>query len=349
MPDHHPSVEIIIPHARGFQMLERCLDSLGKSSCTALSICIVDNASGEEKQLAGLQKKYKQLRLVSHAFNKGYSGGCNSGLFSSSAKYVVFLNDDATVDPLCIARLVDAAEADETIAALQPKILSLQARRAGKKVFDYAGAAGGLIDRLGYPYCYGRTFLHIENDSGQYDSRRNIFWASGVALFARRDVVTETGGFDEDFFMHMEEIDLCWRILLKGYRIVSVPSAVVYHEGASTLPAHSPEKIFLNHRNNIAMVLKNRSAVALLPVLPLRLLFECAAAVRYLAADGQGAKKAAGILRALWQNLVQLPHTLRKRKEVQKTRCVTDAVLFGHSPLTILFSRTAPLGNRTGV
>ncbi len=340
MPGKIPPVEIIIPHYRGAIMLERCLDSLVHTRYPAMYICIVDNCSGERDALDGLKRKFGGLRVISLPENRGYAGGCNSALFSSSADYVVFMNDDIVADPSWLEPLVAVAEADPAIAALQPKILSLQAMLEGKMVFDYAGGAGGLLDRLGYPYCYGRTFYRTENDTGQYDSGQDIFWASGVAMFARREVVADIGGFDEDFFMHMEEIDLCWRTLLRGYRILSVPSSRVYHEGGASLAEGTPEKIYLNHRNNIAMLLKNRSATALSWVLPLRLALECAAAVRYLAGDRYRTRSVLSVLRALLDNMRQLPGTLRKRKNVQGRREVADTTLFRKAPFSVVFSRS---------
>ncbi len=341
MDSQKPSVEVIIPHYRGVAMLERCLCSLSGTSYAAMSICIVDNSGGEE-ELAGLAGRFERLRVVSLLSNKGYAGGCNRGLFSSPAKYVVFMNDDTAVDPLWLDYLVEAAEADGTIAVLQPKILSLQAERKGKKVFDYAGAAGGLIDRLGYPYCYGRTFFRTENDHGQYDHEQDIFWASGVAMFARREIAADLGGFDEDFFMHMEEIDLCWRIRLRGYRVFYVPEAVVYHEGGASLAERSPEKRYLNHRNNIAMLLKNMSAATLAWVFPVRLLLECAAAALYFAKGPYRARSALSVFRAFRDNITQMRRTFSKRREVQGLREVSDIVLFHNAPVSILFKRKIP-------
>ena len=348
MTRRDPSVEIIIPHYRGRFILERCLDSLVKTSYTAMSICIVDNGSGEGDICAELKRRIEKLRVVTLQSNKGYAGGCNSALLSSSADYVVFMNDDTVVDPSWLLPLVELAEADGAIAALQPKILSLQAKQAGKKIFDYAGAAGGLIDRLGYPYCYGRTFFRTENDYGQYDEGKDIFWASGVAMFAKRAVVADLGGFDDDFFMHMEEIDLCWRILLQGYRIVSAPSSIVYHEGGASLAKGAPEKIYLNHRNNLAMLLKNRSATALVWVLPLRMVLECVAAVRYLITGSQRTKSALSVLRALIDNIRLLRNTLKKRNDVQVMRNVTDKMLFRNAPLSIFFSPVVAEKKATG-
>ncbi|WP_294346661.1 glycosyltransferase family 2 protein [Prosthecochloris sp.] len=341
MTRYDPSVEIIIPHYKGRFILERCLDSLVKTSYPAMSICIVDNGSGEGDICAGLERRIENLRVVTLPLNEGYAGGCNSALFSSSADYVVFMNDDAVVEPSWLLPLVEQAESDGRIAALQPKILSLQAKQAGKKIFDYAGAAGGLIDRLGYPYCYGRTFFRTENDHGQYDEGKDIFWASGVAMFAKRAVVADLGGFDDDFFMHMEEIDLCWRILLQGYRIVSAPSSIVYHEGGASLAKGTPKKIYLNHRNNLAMLLKNRSATALVWVLPLRMILECVAAVRYLATGSQRVNSTLSVLRSLIDNIRLLRNTLRKRNVIQGKRTVTDKMLFRNVPLSIVFGLAA--------
>lgn len=342
MTGTNPSVEIIIPHYRGASMLERCLESLSGTGYPAMDICIVDNASGEERALAGLKSRFERVRVITLPVNKGYAGGCNAALFSSPADYVVFLNDDTVVEPSWLEPLVGVAEADITVAALQPKILSLQGQRTGRKVFDYAGGAGGLLDRLGYPYCRGRILYRTEDDHGQYDDERDIFWASGVAMFARKDAVAALGGFDEDFFMHMEEIDLCWRLLLKGFRVCSVPSSVVYHEGGASLATGSPEKTYLNHRNNLAMLCKNRGAAALFFVLPLRLGLECVSVFHYLLSKQHRSENALAVMRALFDNMLRLRDTLKKRKKVQIMRVVPDSVLLRHAPFTILFSRGAP-------
>ena len=235
---YSPSVDIIIPYYRRRDMLERCLDSLEQCNYPAMGIIVVDNG-GTEAGLVFLVKRYRNARLLRLAENRGYAGGCNAGLKSSTADYVVFMNDDTEHDPLWLERLVSVALEDTLIGALQPKILALKPFKKGKKVFDYAGAAGGMIDRLGYPWCRGRTFAGVEPDKGQYESGQDIFWASGVAMFANRVVAEKLGGFDEDFFMQMEEIDLSWRMQLAGYRVRSVPASVVLHEGGASLPGGS--------------------------------------------------------------------------------------------------------------
>ncbi len=308
-----PSVDIIIPHFKRRDMLERCLDSLEKTSYPSMGIIVIDNG-GTEAGLIFLVKRYRNARLLRIPENRGYAGGCNEGLKNSAADYVVFMNDDTEHDPLWLEPLVRTALADDRIAALQPKILSLKPYHRGKKLFDYAGAAGGMINPLGYPWCLGRTFSACETDRGQYDNPQDIFWASGVAMFTKRVVVEELGGFDDDFFMQMEEIDLSWRMKLAGYRVRSVPSSIVLHEGGASLSAGSPEKIYFNHRNNITMLLKNRSMAALLWVLPLRLLLEVAASLFYLTQYPDGVKKSAAVFRAFGYNVRCFGATMKKRR-----------------------------------
>ncbi|ASQ90034.1 glycosyl hydrolase [Prosthecochloris sp. GSB1] len=332
------AVEVVIPHYRGFSMLERCLRSLSATRYPSMRICVVDNASGEE-EIGSLAARFDGLRVIAHTENKGFAGGCNSGLFSSTAKYLVFMNDDVTVEPSWLRKLVDAAEEDPSIAALQPKVLSAPARRNGESRFDYAGAAGGRIDRLGYPFCYGRTFRETERDEGQYDRPRDIFWASGAAMFVRRDAAVASGGFDEEFFMHMEEIDLCWRLLLRGLRVVSAPGSVVYHEGGASLAAGSPEKRYLNHRNNIAMLLRNMSLSHLFWAFPLRLMLELTAAAGYFFRGDDGLRAAGAVLRALRDNAAQVSAIGAKRREVQLSRRVRERTLFRGAPFSVFFVR----------
>ncbi len=334
----YPSVDIIIPHYQRRDMLERCLDSLEKTNYPSMSILVVDNG-GSQAGLVFLVKRYRNARLLRLPENRGYSGGCNEGLKHSSADYVVFMNDDTEHDPLWLDALVRAALEDKDIGALQPKILSLKDYNKGKKIFEYAGAAGGMIDRMGYPWCLGRKFSTIEQDRGQYDGGQDIFWASGVAMFVKRTVAEELGGFDDEFFMQMEEIDLSWRMKLAGYHVRSVPSSVVLHEGGASLHGGSAEKIYFNHRNNIAMILKNRSTAGLLWVIPLRLLLEFAAAVFYLTQFPGALKKSGAVFRALAYNIRKLASTIKKRQKIQAMRIVGDRTIFCHSPISLIARR----------
>jgi GT2 family glycosyltransferase len=332
-----PSVDIIIPHFKRRDMLERCLDSLEKTSYPSMSILVVDNG-GSQAGLVFLVKRYRNARLLRLPENRGYAGGCNEGLKHSSADYVVFMNDDTEHDPLWLDSLVSAALEDKDIGALQPKILSLKDYKKGKKVFEYAGGAGGMIDRMGYPWCLGRTFTTIEADRGQYDGEQDIFWASGVAMFVKRSVAEELGGFDEEFFMQMEEVDLSWRMKLAGYPVRSVPSSIILHEGGASLSGGTAEKIYFNHRNNVAMLLKNRSLAGLLWVIPLRLLLEVAVALFYLTQFPEALKKSGAVFRALAYNIRNLACTMKKRKKVQAMRIVGDRIIFCNSPIS-LFAR----------
>ncbi len=334
----YPSVDIIIPHYQRRDMLERCLDSLEKTSYPSMSILVVDNG-GSQAGLVFLVKRYRNARLLRLPENRGYAGGCNAGLKNSSADYVVFMNDDTEHDPLWLDTLVRAALEDKDIGALQPKILSLKDYNKGKKIFEYAGAAGGMIDRMGYPWCLGRKFSTIEQDRGQYDGGQDIFWASGVAMFVKRTVAEELGGFDDEFFMQMEEIDLSWRMKLAGYHVRSVPSSVVLHEGGASLHGGSAEKIYFNHCNNIAMILKNRSTAGLLWVIPLRLLLEFAAAVFYLTQFPGALKKSGAVFRALAYNIRKLASTMKKRQKIQAMRIVGDRTIFCHSPISLIARR----------
>ncbi len=334
----YPTVDIIIPFFKRRDMLERCLDSLENTIYPSMNIVVVDNG-GKEAGLIFLVKRYRNARLERLAENRGYAGGCNAGLKCSSADYVVFMNDDTVHDPLWLERLVLVAENDEQTGALQPKILSMRPGGKEKKLFDYAGAAGGMMDRLGYPWCLGRRSAKLEFDEGQYDIEQDIFWASGVAMFVKRAVVEELGGFDEDYFMQMEEIDLSWRMKLAGYHVRSVPSSVIQHEGGASLQGGTVEKIYFNHRNNITMQLKNRSMAGLCWLLPIRFLLEIAASVYYLTQLPGGLKKSAGVWRAMAYNFSRMPETLKKRNTIQHSRVIDDRTLFQHSPISQMTAR----------
>jgi len=319
-------------------MLCACLDSLSRTEWPALRVLVVDNGA-EASDTAGIESSRPEVEIIRLASNMGYAGGCNEGLKRCASEYVVFLNDDTEVDPGWLAPLVLEAERDPAVGALQPKILSLKARREGRRMFDYAGAAGGLLDRVGYPYCLGRTFSGTEEDRGQYDAQSELFWASGVALFARREALVRLGGFEGGFFMHMEEIDLCWRMRLHGLRVRSVPRSVVWHEGGASLQQGSPMKVYYNHRNALCMLLRNRGLAALWFLLPIRLMLEAAATLYYLAGGRDGRARAGQVIRAAVDNLLSLGQTLRQRGQIQRGRRVADRELFRGAPISVFLSR----------
>ena len=228
------------------------------------------------------------------------------------AEYVVLLNSDVEVTEHWLQPLVDYMDAHPEAAACQPKIRSWRQ----KEMFEYAGAAGGFIDFLGYPFCRGRILDSIESDKGQYDDPREVFWASGACMAVRADVFRSLGGFDGDFFAHMEEIDLCWRMQLAGYRVRVVPGSTVYHLGGGTLTTDSPTKVFYNHRNNLAMLYKCASPVQRAVVAIVRPVLDLMAALSYLA-QGRGDNFRA-VFRA-WRDFLRWHGSLsRKRKEIRQ-------------------------------
>ncbi len=233
-------------------LLQKFLPHLVKTRYDNFEILLIDNGS-EDDSREWVQEHYPQVRIVALSENMGYAKGYNKGLCGVDADYYVLLNTDVEVTPFWLAPVIERMEKDREIAAAQPKIRSWHEREK----FEYAGACGGWMDKLGYPFCAGRIFDTVEKDEGQYDELNEIFWASGAALFLRSRRFWELGGFDDSFFAHMEEIDLCWRYKRAGYKVITVPEAVVYHMGGGTLPYNNSKKMYLNFRNNLFLLYKN--------------------------------------------------------------------------------------------
>lgn len=215
-------------------------------------VIIADNASTDDS-IELIKTNFPSVEIIFLEKNFGFAEGYNQALKQVSAEYYVLLNSDVEVTPNWINPIISLMENDAGVAACQPKILSYHEQH----LFEYAGAAGGWIDHFGYPFSRGRVFDVCEEDNGQYNDTQPVFWASGAAMFIRSKVFHECGGFDGFFFAHMEEIDLCWRIQLAGYKIMCVPESVVYHIGGGTLPKGNTRKVFLNFRNNLIMLEKN--------------------------------------------------------------------------------------------
>lgn len=243
---------------------------------------VADNGS-TDNSVKFLEAQYPQIELILLEDNHGFAKGYNLALMQVEADYYILLNSDVKVTPGWIEPLVSLAESDRQIAACQPKILSFK----HPEYFEYAGAAGGWLDHYGYPFARGRVFDLCEVDEGQYDNVQPIFWASGAAMFVRASIFHEAGGFDNFFFAHQEEIDLCWRIQLLGYKIYSCPQSVVYHVGGGTLPKGNSLKTYLNFRNNHIMLYKNMSGFRKLLVIPFRILLDAVSAFKsLLSGDG---------------------------------------------------------------
>ena len=243
-------LSVVILNWNGRRHLERYLPSVVAHTEGDAEVVVADNGSMDDS-LQWLRLNYPDVRVIRLDRNYGFAGGYNRALREVESEYVLLLNSDVEVTAGWWQPLVEVLDTESDVAAVAPKLLADMERTK----FEYAGAAGGFIDYLGYPFCRGRILSNVEEDRGQYDNRRDIFWASGAAMCCRREVFESLGGFDEDFFAHMEEIDLQWRMQLAGWRIVVEPKSVVYHLGGGTLPASS-RKIFLNHRNNLAMLFK---------------------------------------------------------------------------------------------
>jgi GT2 family glycosyltransferase len=245
-------IAIVILNWNGKHFLQQFLPSVLSSSYPHYEVVVVDNGSADDS-VAFLEENYPGMRRILFQQNLGFAKGYNEALKQIEADYYVLLNSDVEVTANWLEPMVQLLESDPSIAACQPKLLSFKNR----KLFEYAGAAGGWLDKYGYPFAKGRIFDICEEDHGQYDQSEPVFWASGAALFIRANVFHEVGGFDEYFFAHQEEIDLCWRIQLAGYKIYSCPSSVVYHVGGGTLPRGNTKKTYLNFRNNKIMLSKN--------------------------------------------------------------------------------------------
>jgi len=242
---------IIIVTWNGLRHLKNYLPSVFKTDYPFLEIIIADNASDDET-INWIKKNYPSCKIARLEENFGYAGGNNRAAEIADGDILLFLNNDVEVTPEWLLPLSEAfAESD--VAVVQPKILSAK----NKLKFEYAGAAGGFIDWLGYPFCRGRIFDTIEIDNGQYDDKAYIFWASGAAFAIRKNIFEELGGFDIEFEFHMEEIDLCWRTLKRGYKILYEPDSKVFHLGGGSMPENSPRKVFYNFRNSLMMLLKN--------------------------------------------------------------------------------------------
>jgi GT2 family glycosyltransferase len=251
-----PSVAVVILNFNGKKYLEQFLPSVLASTYANKKIVVADNASSDESVLF-LKQNYPTVDLILLKENYGFAKGYNEALRYVDADYFVLLNSDVEVTAGWIEPVIQLMESDTSIAAAQPKLLAFHDRTS----FEYAGASGGYIDYLGYPFSRGRIFDTVEKDKGQYDNVQQIFWASGAAMFVRASVYESLGGLDPYFFAHQEEIDLCWRMQLAGYSIYSVPQSVVYHVGGGTLPKGNSLKTYLNFRNNLIMISKNRTGV----------------------------------------------------------------------------------------
>lgn len=273
-----PKVAVVILNWNGKAHLERFLPSVYNSSYPNLELIVGDNAS-TDSSISFLRENFPLIRIISNSKNYGFADGYNHVLEHVDADYYILLNSDVEVTPGWIQPVITLMENDESIAAAQPKILSF----LHKESFEYAGAAGGFIDTFGYAFCRGRIFDTIEKDHGQYDQTGEVFWASGAALFIRKECWRKAHGFDARFFAHMEEIDLCWRLRLMGYKIMYCAQSSVYHLGGGTLKAENPFKTYLNFRNNLLMIQKNTPFFRSVLIISVRLWLDLLSLINFIA------------------------------------------------------------------
>lgn len=272
-------VAVIILNWNGEKLLREYLPSVIETTDSSIADVIVADNGSTDSSVELLRKEFPQVKLLEFSENYGFAEGYNRAIKATNYPYIVLLNSDVATTEGWINVLYDYMEANPNVGACQPKIRAY----TNKTHFEYAGAAGGFIDRNGYPYCRGRIFDTVEEDKGQYDEVMPIFWATGAALMVRSQLYIDAGGLDKDFFAHMEEIDLCWRILLTGSEIMAVPQSVVYHLGGGSLPASNPRKTYLNFRNNLLMLHKNLPDETRGKTLFIRRLLDTVAWAKYMA------------------------------------------------------------------
>jgi GT2 family glycosyltransferase len=329
-----PTVSIIIPHYLG-DILSDCLASIyDHEGDVSFEVIVADDQPHDDGSIGRALDRWPGIQILKTGGSKGLAFGCNRGLEVAKGRFAILLNNDVEVSAGWLEALVTAADADDRIGACQPKVRSMRE----KEQLDSEGAAGGMMDIYAYPFCLGRVFDRVEMDEGQYDESRDIFWALGGAMFLRMEAIEKVGQMDEAFYMHMEEIDLCWRLHLAGYRIISVPNSVVYHWGGFSLKAESFQRLYLKHRNSFVMLLKNWSLPYLLKTVPVRILLECLTGLTVLKGDWKRA--AAGIAGAIWVLFHPLD-IIRRRRSSQAVRTVGDdeivRAMLGHSVVVSYF------------
>ena len=322
MEKQSKKIAVLILNWNGVKLLEKYLPSVIKYNSSEAEIIVIDNAS-EDNSILFLQNTYPDIKRIEFKNNNGFAKGYNKAINLIHHQYVVLLNSDVRVTENWLQAPVEFLNSNLDYAACQPKILDDKTPLK----FEYAGASGGYIDILGYPFCRGRIFNSLEDDKGQYNRIKEVFWASGAALFTRREVYLKLGGLDESFFAHQEEIDLCWRILNEGHKIACIPQSKVYHLGGASLDKSIPKKTFLNFRNNLVMLLKNLPPSAL-PIIFIRMILDGIAGIKFIT-EGKISHSFA-ILKAHISFYLKIPSTVMKRK---KTAYISSKIKYKGSIL----------------
>lgn len=305
-------IAVVILNWNGVKLLEQFLPSVLQFSPEA-TVYVADNASTDES-IAFIKNNFPTVKIVKNEVNLGFAGGYNESLQHIDTEIYALVNSDIEVTENWLKPIQEMFEAEPETAIIQPKILDYKR----KEYFEYAGAAGGFIDKFGYPYCRGRIFDTLEKDNGQYNDKHEIFWASGACFFIRSSVYQDLKGFDEDFFAHQEEIDLCWRAINKGHKIKYNSESTVYHVGGATLQQANPQKTYLNFRNSLFMLTKNLPKSSLFYVLFIRMILDGVAGIKFIV-EGQFTHCWA-IIRAHFSFYNQFLKNYRKRDKFQSVK-----------------------------
>ena len=304
-------IAVVVLNWNGKDWLAKFLPTLVEHTNDA-TVFVADNASTDDS-VAFVTTNFPSVKIIVNTSNGGFAKGYNDALKQIDAEYYVLINSDIEVTQNWLSPIINIMDEDESIAACQPKILDYN----NKDKFEYAGAAGGFIDDLGYPFCRGRIFDTLETDNGQYNSPIEVFWATGACMFVRAKQYWEVGGLDEDFFAHQEEIDLCWRLKNKGYKIMAQPQSVVYHVGGGTLNVSSPFKTHLNFRNNLFMMFKNLPFIDVISIIPIRLILDGVATFTFLTKP-KGIQHLLAIAKAHFAFYFAIPKLIRKRSNIKQ-------------------------------
>tara|TARA_B100000029_G_scaffold512711_1_gene610136 strand:- start:79 stop:1131 length:1053 start_codon:yes stop_codon:yes gene_type:complete len=316
------NLSIIIPHHNNYSIIKACLESLLGANIENSEIIVVDNNSADDS-LMHLKKNFSDsIIIIENSDNTGYAGGCNLGAKKARGELLLFLNNDTTHDKNFIKPLIKKIESNQNIACVQPKIKNLK----NKNYFDYAGASGGFIDYLVFPFCRGRIFNTIEIDKEQYNDAIKVFWTSGTAFITQSKIFKMIGGFDQKLFAHMEEIDYCWRCYLAGYENWVCPESIIYHKGAETLKYDSPYKTYLNHRNSMILLLTNYNISRTILTFPLRFILEIISSFYDLCRF-----KFSHFIahyKSILYLLFNLNYLIKRRKNNSRIRNVTDYNIF---------------------
>lgn len=325
-------VAVVILNWNGQKLLEQFIPSIvSYTNLDIADVIVADNCSSDNS-ISFLKEFYPNIRLIELEENYGFAEGYNKALAQVDSEYFVLLNSDVEVSENWLEPIIDFLDMNESVAAIQPKIKSYH----DKTSFEYAGAAGGFIDKYGYPFCRGRIFSTLEKDQGQYDSTIDIFWATGACLAIRAKDYFEAGGLDATFFAHMEEIDLCWRLNARGRRVVCIPQSVVYHVGGATLDSESPRKTFLNFRNNLLMLYKNMEETEFTKLYRRRKLLD---KIAYLQFRISGKSENAKSIKDAYRNFEEICHEYYsvRAENIRKTSPKPIATVFNKSIIKSYF------------